>query len=292
MNSTPLVAAFVLLAFAANSVLCRLALHDTRIDPASFTGIRLLAGALTLWLLVRIGRPRAHARAQPAGVQRLGGDWTSAAALLIYAVAFSFAYVAITTGTGALLLFGAVQLIMISMGMMAGERIDWMIGGGWLIAVGGLVLLLFPGVAAPPIDKAALMLCAGIAWGVYSLRGRGSRDPLRDTAGNFARSAPLGVLIATLLWSHASIDRYGALLALLSGSIASGLGYAAWYTVLPRLSAIVAANLQLSVPVIAALGGVVFTGEAISLRLAASSTLVLGGIAVVTRRSLRVRARR
>jgi drug/metabolite transporter (DMT)-like permease len=282
VRSTPLVAAFVLLAFAANSVLCRLALHDTRIDPASFTGIRLLSGAATLWLLVRFGRRG----------QRLGGDWASAAALLIYAVAFSFAYVAVTTGTGALLLFGAVQLIMISMGLVAGERIDWKIGCGWLVAVSGLVLLLLPGVSAPPIDKAAMMLCAGIAWGVYSLRGRRSNDPLRDTAGNFVRSAPLGVLIVALLWSHASIDRNGTLLALLSGSIASGLGYAAWYTVLPRLSAIVAANLQLSVPVIAALGGVLFTGEAISLRLAISSLLVLGGIALVTWQSQRIKGGR
>lgn len=291
MKSTPLIAAFVLLAFAANSVLCRLALHSTRIDPASFTGIRLLSGAVTLWLLVRVGRHRQRAGVQRTGQQRLGGDWSSAAALLIYALAFSFAYVAVTTGTGALLLFGAVQLIMISTGVLAGERVDWMIGGGWLIAVSGLVLLLLPAVAAPPFDKAALMLCAGIAWGVYSLRGRRSQDPLRDTAGNFARSAPFAVLIAALLWSQTSIDRNGALLALLSGSIASGLGYAAWYTVLPRLSAIVAANLQLSVPVIAAFGGVLFTAEAISPRLAISSTLVLGGVAVVTRRSLLNRAR-
>jgi drug/metabolite transporter (DMT)-like permease len=273
VSSTPLIAGFVLLAFAANSVLCRLALRDTSIDPASFTAIRLLSGAVTLWLLVRFGRR----------APRLGGDWSSAAALLIYAVAFSFAYVALTTGTGALLLFGAVQLVMIGSGVIAGERIDWRIGSGWVVAVAGLVLLLLPGVTAPPGLKAAMMLSAGAAWGVYSLRGRRSRDPLRDTAGNFIRAAPFAALLAALYWPYGSIDRQGMLLALLSGAVASGLGYAAWYTVLPRLGAIVAANLQLSVPVIAALGGVVLSGEAITWRLALSSLLVLGGIALVTR---------
>jgi drug/metabolite transporter (DMT)-like permease len=237
-----------------------------------------VAGATTMWVLVRL-RKRDRS---------LGGDWGSACALLVYAVAFSFAYVSVTAGTGALLLFGAVQLIMISVGLIAGERIDWGIASGWIVAVAGLLLLLIPGVSAPPAAKAALMLGAGVAWGVYSLRGRRSSDPLRDTAGNFARAAPAALLITAIIWPHASFDRTGAFLAALSGSIASGLGYAAWYTVLPRLSAIAAANMQLAVPVIAALAGVALFGESITLRLATSSVLVLGGIALATRRSFQL----
>jgi drug/metabolite transporter (DMT)-like permease len=277
MSATALAALFVLLAFAANSVLCRLALHAGGIDPASFTVVRLLTGAATLWLLIRCGGRR----------RRLRGDWPSALALFVYAVGFSLAYVAVSTGTGALLLFGVVQLIMIVAGLLAGERIDGLMGAGWLIAVAGLVFLMLPGVAAPPPLPALLMLCAGIAWGVYSLRGRRSGDPLGDTAGNFARCVPLALLLALAFWPHARIDRQGLLLAALSGAVASGIGYAAWYTVLPKLSAIVAANLQLAVPVIAALGGVVFSGESISRRLAVATVLVLGGIALVTQRARR-----
>ena len=274
MGSTPLLAGFVLLAFAANSVLCRLALGQAAIDPASFTAIRLVTGAVTMGLLVRLrNRDRT-----------LGGDWQSALTLVVYAVAFSFAYVSVTTGTGALLLFGAVQVIMIAVGLRGGERIDGLVAAGWLLAVVGLVYLLLPGIAAPPLGAGAMMLCAGIAWGAYSLHGRRSADPLRDTAGNFIRSAPIALLLAAALWRHVSIDRHGALLAMLSGAIASGLGYAAWYTVLPRLRAITAANLQLSIPVIAALGGVLLSGESISLRLAVCSALVLGGTALATRR--------
>jgi drug/metabolite transporter (DMT)-like permease len=275
VSSTALGAIFVLLAFAANSVLCRMALRNTSIDPASFTSVRLLSGALTMWALVRLTRPG----------RPLGGDWRSAGALLMYAVAFAFAYVSVTAGTGALLLFGAVQLIMISAGLFAGERIDWGIALGWMVAVSGLVLLVLPGVTAPPTLKAIMMLCAGIFWGVYSLRGRRSVDPLCDTAGNFVRAAPGALLVTALMWPHASLDRAGILLAALSGAIASGLGYAAWYRILPRLSAITAANMQLSVPVIAALAGVLLFDEAVTLRLAISSVLVLGGIAVATRRA-------
>ncbi len=279
MNPTALAAVFVVLAFAANSVLCRMALRDTLIDPASFTSVRLLTGALTMSALVRLSRPG----------RPLGGDWRSAGALLLYAVAFSFAYVSVTAGTGALLLFGAVQLIMISAGLFAGERIDAVIALGWIVAVTGLVVLLLPGVSAPPIGKALMMLFAGIFWGVYSLCGRRSRDPLCDTAGNFVRAAPGALVITALLWPHASLDKSGVLLAILSGSIASGLGYVAWYWVLPRLGAITAANLQLSVPVMAALAGVVLFGEEVTMRLAVSSVLVLGGIALATRRSFQAR---
>ena len=245
-----LVTGFALLAFAANSILCRMALRDTSIDPASFTSVRIVAGAITLWILVRLGNRRAS----------VAGTWISSFALLAYAIAFSFAYVAVTAGTGALLLFGAVQLIMISAGLAAGERIDFS------------------------------MLCAGAAWGVYSLRGRRSSDPLRDTAGNFARAVPGALLISAIMWRHSSLDRTGMALAALSGSLASGVGYAAWYTALPRLRAIAAANLQLSVPLITSLAGVVLFAEPITVRLASASVLLLGGIALATRHSIKSRA--
>jgi drug/metabolite transporter (DMT)-like permease len=272
---TATAAVFALLAFASNSVLCRMALRDTSIDPASFTSVRLVTGAMTLWLLVRM----------KSGSFRLGGDWVSAAALLVYAVGFSFAYVSVTTGTGALLLFGAVQLIMISAGLIAGERICPKTAIGWTLAAAGVVILLLPGISAPPLREAAMMLCAGIAWGVYSLRGRQSKEPLSDTSGNFARAAPVALLISAVWWSHRSWDAPGVLYAALSGSLASGLGYAAWYAALPRMTVVAASNAQLSVPVIAALAGVALFGEPITLRLVVSSILVLGGIALAVRPS-------
>ena len=271
---------FALLAFAANSILCRMALRDTSIDPASFTSVRIVAGAITLWILVRLGNRRAS----------VAGTWISSFALLAYAIAFSFAYVAVTAGTGALLLFGAVQLIMISAGLAGGERIDFKIALGWMLAVAGLVILVFPGVSAAPPMQSALMLCAGVAWGVYSLRGRRSSDPLRDTAGNFARAIPGALLISAIMWRHSSLDRTGVALAALSGSLASGVGYAAWYTALPRLRAIAAANLQLSVPLLTSLAGVVLFAEPITVRLVSASVLLLGGIALATR-SIKGRAR-
>lgn len=271
---------FALLAFAANSILCRMALRDTSIDPASFTSVRIVAGAITLWILVRLSNRRAS----------VAGTWISSFALLAYAIAFSFAYVAVTAGTGALLLFGAVQLIMISAGLAGGERIDFRIALGWMLAVAGLVILVFPGVSAAPPTQSALMLCAGAAWGVYSLRGRRSSDPLRDTAGNFARAVPGALLISAIMWRHSSLDRTGVALAALSGSLASGVGYAAWYTALPRLRAIAAANLQLSVPLLTSLAGVVLFAEPITVRLVSASVLLLGGIALATR-SIKGRAR-
>ena len=281
MSRVALAAGFALLAFAANSILCRMALRETSIDPASFTSVRLVAGAITLWILVHLGNRRVSA----------AGTWISSFALLAYATAFSFAYVAVTAGTGALLLFGAVQLIMISAGLAGGEQIDLRIALGWLLAVAGLVILVFPGVSAAPPTQSALMLCAGAAWGIYSLRGRRSSDPLRDTAGNFARAVPGALLISAIMWRHSSLDRTGVALAALSGSLASGVGYAAWYTALPRLRAIAAANLQLSVPLFTSLAGVVLFAEPITVRLATASGLLLGGIALATRNSIRKVAR-
>ncbi|MGB6603691.1 MAG: DMT family transporter [Steroidobacteraceae bacterium] len=283
MSRTVAAALFALLGFAANSVLCRMALRQPHIDPASFTSIRLLAGAVTLWLLVR-----ARGRERRAG----GGSWWSALALIAYAIAFSFAYLGLTAGTGALLLFGAVQIVMIAAGFFAGERIVAGIVVGWLLAVAGLVLLLLPGIAAPPPVDALCMLLAGAAWGIYSLRGRGSTDALGDTAGNFVRAVPAALVISLVLWARHTADTEGVILAALSGSIASGLGYAAWYTALPHLGAIAAANAQLSVPVIAALAGVVLFGEPITLRLAVATVLVLGGTALAVQRNLALRASR
>jgi drug/metabolite transporter (DMT)-like permease len=268
--------AFALLAFAANSVLCRMALRTAHIDPASFMSVRLIAGAVTLWLLLGIG----------GRGRRLGGDWQAALALLVYAITFTFAYVGLTAGTGALLLFGAVQVVMIAAGFVGGERIDRITALGWLLAVGGLVLLLLPGITAPPTRDAILMLIAGCGWGLYSLHGRSSVTPLADNAGNFVRSIPGTLLISALFWRQRAADAEGIALAALSGSIASGLGYAAWYTALPRLGAIAAANAQLSVPVLAALAGVLLFAEPVTARLALASALVLGGTALAVRRAL------
>lgn len=275
-------ALFALLCFAANSVLCRMALRSAHIDPASFTGIRLLSGAVTLWLLVQAGR-------RP---QAPGGSWRSALVLLVYALPFSFAYVGLTAGTGALLLFGAVQVVMLPAGFLSGERVDRVLVLGWLIAVAGLVLLLLPGIAAPPMKEAAFMLLAGVAWAMYSLHGRGSKNALGDTAGNFVRAAPGALLISALPFAHRSADPEGMVLAALSGAVASGLGYAAWYTAVPRLGAIAAANAQLSVPIIAALAGVALFQEPITARLLTAAVLVLGGTALAVRRSLSLRAAR
>jgi drug/metabolite transporter (DMT)-like permease len=258
-------------AFAANSLLCRAALTDTGIDAASFTAIRLLSGAGMLWLVVqmRSGAPSGR------------GSWVSAFALFGYAAGFSFAYVTLPAGTGALLLFGAVQATMIGYGLFMGERLGKRQLLGLMCALAGLVGLLLPGLSAPPPGGALLMLVAGFSWGVYSLRGRGRGDPNRVTAGNFIRAVPIAVVLSLVTYTGISIDAAGLWYALLSGAIASGLGYVIWYTALPLLRAATAATVQLSVPVIAALGGVVLLSEPLSLRLTLTSIAILGGIALV-----------
>jgi drug/metabolite transporter (DMT)-like permease len=256
-------------AFAANSVLCRLALGTTGTDPATFTAVRLLSGSLALWGITRVRGGR--------GV-RPGGDWRSAVALFVYAAAFSFAYLWLTTGTGALILFGSVQLTMIGWGAARGERMRPMGLVGTAVAVTGLVALLAPGLDAPAPAGAALMAVAGIAWGVYSLRGRASRDPMPDTAGNFLRAALLGVGLTVAFAPALSADVPGVVLAVLSGAVASGLGYAVWYTVLPHMPAMSAALVQLSVPVLAAIAGVILVDEDVTIRLAVATIATLGGI--------------
>jgi drug/metabolite transporter (DMT)-like permease len=260
-----------MLAFAGNSLLCRIALRETAIDPASFTLIRLISGALMLAMIVRISRRRREAR----------GNTGSALALFVYAAAFSFAYVSLSAATGALLLFGAVQATMIGIGLWRGERMGWLQALGLLLALAGLVGLLLPGLTAPPLAGFLLMLLAGVAWGVYSLRGRGGGDPLQVTAGNFMRAVPIAVLLGVLMLGHLSFDRAGVVLGVVSGALTSGIGYAVWYAVLPAMKAAHAATVQLSVPVIAAVGGIVLLGEAASLRLLLASFAILGGVALV-----------
>ena len=267
-----LLTAVAMLAFAANSLLCRLALQQRGIDPASFGSIRLVSGALTLALIVRL-------RAKPAPAAR--ADWLAAAMLFAYVAFFSFAYLSLSAGTGALILFGAVQLTMFSAGLRAGEMFGPLAWSGFVLAVGGLVYLVSPGLAAPPPLGAALMAVAGVAWGVYSLRGRGVADPLAATGRNFVRAAPMALVLSVVLASQAHADRAGVALAIASGAITSGLGYVLWYAALPRLTAMRAATVQLSVPPIAALGGVLFLAEPITLRLALASLAILGGIGVV-----------
>jgi drug/metabolite transporter (DMT)-like permease len=264
--------ALAMTAFAGNSLLCRLALKDTAIDAASFTTVRLLSGALMLWLVVRL---------RGGGARAGAGNWLSALALFAYAAGFSFAYITLPAATGALLLFGAVQATMIGHGLWRGERLRPAQSVGLVLALCGLVGLLLPGLSAPPLFGATMMLGAGVAWGVYSLRGRVPGDATRVTAGNFLRAVPIAAALSVLMAENLSLDRAGLLYAVASGALASGLGYAIWYTVLPALKATKAATVQLSVPVLATLGGVAFLGEAVSLRLVAASIAILGGIALV-----------
>jgi len=261
--------ALALCAFAANSVLCRLALSHGSIDPASFSTVRLMSGALTLLVIVQ-ARSWSGSPAAPS--------WISAAILFGYAVPFSFAYVSLSTGTGALLLFGAVQVTMLFAAIRRGDRpgpAQWL---GLCTAFGGLVWLVLPGVTAPSHGGAGLMLLAGIAWGVYSLRGRGVGDPLGQTASNFLRTVPmaLGASLLTLRSFH--VTPSGLLLAIVSGSLASGVGYVIWYRALAGLSGVAASVVQLAVPVLAAAAGIVLLGERITLRLGMAGVLVLGGI--------------
>ena len=260
-----------LFAFAGNSLLCRAALAHTGIDAATFTLVRLLSGAVVLALLAWWRKGGASGR----------GNWLSALALFAYAAAFSFAYVKLTAAAGALLLFGAVQATMIAHGLWSGERLRPLQLGGLVLAAGGLVGLVLPGLSAPPLAAALLMLAAGIAWGMYSLRGRGAGDPLQVTAGNFLRAVPLAAVLALLMFRHITPDPTGLGYAVLSGALASGMGYAIWYSALPFLTSVTAATVQLAVPVIAALGGVFLLGEPLTLRLLAASVAILGGVALV-----------
>jgi drug/metabolite transporter (DMT)-like permease len=265
-----LITTLAMLAFAANSLLCRVALRDTTIDAASFTAIRLASGAAVLALIVRAR----HGRPMEAG------SWAAAACLFGYAAFFSFAYRHLSAATGAILLFGAVQISMLSWGFFSGERLRRLQVSGLLAAVGGLVYMLLPGLSAPPLLGAALMIASGISWAAYSLLGRGTKDPVKATAGNFLRTVPLAALLFLTQQSGTSVDHTGALYAVVSGAITSGLGYVLWYAALPALTSTSAAVIQLSVPAIAALGGVVLLAEPLSSRLVIASATIMGGIAL------------
>jgi drug/metabolite transporter (DMT)-like permease len=267
----PALTVLAMLAFAGNSLLCRMALQHTGMGAATFTAIRLASGALVL------GAIAAGLRKDRAGK----GHWVSAAALLGYAAGFSWAYLTLSAATGALLLFGAVQVTMIAHGLWAGERLAPQQMAGLALAFAGLVGLLLPGLSAPPLRGALLMLMAGIAWGVYSVRGKGAGDPTRVTAGNFWRATVLAAPLCLLPGSIALPSLSGLGYAVASGAITSGLGYAVWYAVLPALKASQAASIQLSVPVLAALGGVLLLGEPVTSRLLLTSLAILGGIALV-----------
>lgn len=273
-HQTPLLVLLAMIAFAANSLLCRMALKNTLIDAGTFTTIRLVSGALALWLIVWYRN----------GVRLPKGSWLSALALSAYAAGFSYAYVALPAATGALVLFSAVQLTMIGHGLYAGERLRALQWVGFVMAFGGLLALLAPGLEAPPLGSSALMLGAGIAWGIYSLRGKRLGPPTLATAGNFLRSVPFALVLLLLMPEQMAFELNGVLLAVASGVIASGLGYAIWYAALPHITSTRTATVQLSVPVLATLGGVALLGEPLTLRIVLCSVAILFGIAMVIRK--------
>jgi drug/metabolite transporter (DMT)-like permease len=277
-----------LVAFAGNSVLCRLALHDNQIDAASFTMVRLLAGALVLWALFFMKRQRLLVFPLLFGRQPLTA-WLAPLVLFLYAAFFSFAYVLLNTGVGALFLFGAVQITMISVAIYNGKRLLLQEWCGVILAFGGLVYLIYPSfypnstVSDISLWGAGMMLLAGVAWGLYSLYGGQSSDPLKDTANNFLKTIPFVlILLIVFLFEAPKLSANGLLLALASGMITSGLGYAIWYSALKGLTSIQAAVVQLFVPVLAAVGGLIFAGEIITWHIAVSGLMVMAGILWVT----------
>ena len=274
LNSrTLLLTVTAMIAFAANSVLCRLGLGAGLIDAASYSSVRLLSGAVMLAALV-LAR---------GGTLRSGPDLRMVAGLFVYVVFFSYAYLTLDTATGALVLFGSVQLTMFAVSLVGGERFGALSWFGLSLALGGLVYLLMPGATAPDPLGAVLMVIAGIAWGAYSLFGRGVTDATTSTALNFIYATPLAVLVGILLPGETVLSATGIGYAVASGAVASGLGYAVWYRALPGLAGTQAATVQLSVPVIAAIGGLVFLSEPLSLRLAIATLATLGGVAIVLR---------
>ena len=272
MGNTVVLTALAMLAFAANSVLCRLALGDAHIDAASFTAIRVISGALLLVAIV-IYRDRGR-------IQR-DADWRAALALFSYMVFFSFAYLSLGAGIGALILFGAVQLTMFGVALGRGEAFSRIAWCGFIVAFAGLIYLVAPGITAPEPLGALMMAIAGISWGVYSLLGRGAADATRATAWNFLLCVPLVVVLAGIFAGQWQLSSYGVMLAIASGMLASGLGYVIWYAALRGLAASSAATVQLSVPVIAAIAGVLLLHEEPTLRLGLASIATLGGVALV-----------
>jgi drug/metabolite transporter (DMT)-like permease len=300
-----------MIAFASNSLLCRAALKQTHIDAATFTFVRIFSGAVALCLFMnvrrritvertasplveslatRVGFPSPQSSPKGRGGSfslrekvgmRDSGNWISALALFVYAAGFSFAYTSLSAGTGALLLFGAVQATMIVWGLQKGERLSTIQSAGFIIAVTGLVVLVLPGVSAPPLMGSMLMLAGGVAWGIYSVRGKGEKNPASATTGNFVRAVPFAAALSIIFTMRAHLDLAGVTFGIISGAITSGLGYVIWYSVLPDLKAVSAATVQLSVPVLAATGGILLLAEPITMRYVVASLAVLGGIALV-----------
>lgn len=270
-----------LIAFAGNSVLCRIALKPQNenlplIDGASFTLIRLLSGALILLLLISL-----KDKGNTFTLVKRQGSWLGAASLFIYAIGFSFAYIVLDTATGALVLFGAVQLTVILISIFKGGRLSLLEWLGLITAFGGFVYLVLPNISSPSWSGFLIMSIAGVAWGIYTYQGLGSKNPLADTGANFVKSLTALPILGLFMLSTFTWSAYGVFLAIASGVLTSGIGYAIWYTALRHLTPTIAAVCQLSVPIIAALGGIVFVNETISIRLLISATFILGGIAMV-----------
>ncbi|PCI58418.1 MAG: EamA family transporter [Gammaproteobacteria bacterium] len=266
-----------LIAFAANSVLCRLALGNGIIDASSFTGIRLLSGAVALFVILSI---KGGIKGSNKGSSSKG-SWTASFTLFLYAITFSYAYLSLDTGTGALILFGSVQITMIMLSLISGTRLHLIEWSGVIIAFTGFIYLILPNITTPSINGFILMTVSGISWGIYTLKGRGSKNPLMDTTYNFLRTIPFVALLAVFTMQNMNYSSEGIVLALISGAITSGVGYTIWYIVLGSLSSTQAAVIQLSVPVIAAIGGVIFVSEVITVRLIISTCIVLSGILMV-----------
>jgi len=272
---TTLLTAVAMLAFATNSILARLALSDSAIDPLAFTGIRLASGAVVLALILAF---RTGPEVPPALAKT--GSRSGAVSLLLYAITFSVAYVMVGAGPGALILFASVQISMVAWAIIQGDRpafLEWL---GMGIAIVALVYLLSPGLTAPPLAGALLMAIAGASWGAYSLLGRGSRSPLMDTAGNFTRCAPIGAALIVAGVAYYRPTALGLIYAVCSGAVASGLGYIIWYGVLSKLSRTTAAVVQLTVPAIAAWGGVAFIAEPLTARLLIAMAGIIGGVSI------------
>ncbi len=265
--------ALSLIAFAANSLLCRLALGDGSIDPASFTTLRLVSGMLVLLPVSKMMHEH-HSANQKRNA------WKSGLALFAYAGAFSLGYVTITASMGTLILVGAVQVTMLGWALIRGEKLNPLRWVGSIVSMGGLVYLVLPGVSAPDPAGAILMLISGTAWGVYSIRGRGAPAPISMTAGNFLWAAPIALLLSLLFRSSAHLETNGILVAICSGSITSALGYIIWYRALRHLSTSAASIVQLLIPILTAFGGILFLNETISMRLILASSLILGGVAM------------
>jgi drug/metabolite transporter (DMT)-like permease len=261
-----------LLAFAGNSILCRLALASGAIDPASFTAIRVVSGAVVL-ALIFIAVRRGAAIAQR-------GSWLAAAMLFLYAVSFSYAYVSLGAASGALILFGCVQGTMIAVALYRGDRPTIVELLGWLCAIAGFAALLLPGATSPSTPAAAMMSIAGVAWGVYSILGKKESDALAATTANFLRSVIFTIPLVAMTIAHSRIETAGLLLAVCSGALTSGLGYVIWYIAVKHLTSLRAALVQLSVPAVTALGGVVLLAEPLSPRIALSGTAIIGGVLV------------